>query len=67
MFQMDDWRRDNRSDIMSTPLDMTTLISRLHRSTGDQHHDVKFRLPDGSEVSGHKLVLAVASPVSHWY
>ena len=63
MFQMDDWRRDNRSDIMSTPLDMTTLISRLHRSTGYQHHDVKFRLPDGSEVGGHKFVLSVASPV----
>ena len=60
---MDDWRRDNDTDIMSTPLDMTTLISRLHRSPGDQHHDVSFRLPDGSEVGGHKLVLAVASPV----
>ena len=60
---MDDWRRDNDTNIMSTPLDMTTLISRLHRSPGDQHHDVSFRLPDGSEVGGHKLVLAVASPV----
>ena len=60
---MDDWRRDNHTDIMSTPLDMTTLISRLHRSTEDQHHDVKFRLPDGSEVGGHKFVLSVASPV----
>ena len=60
---MDDWRRDNDTNIMSTPLDMTTLISRLHRSPGDQHHDVRFRLPDGSEVGGHKLVLAVASPV----
>ena len=60
---MDDWRRATHTDIMSTPLDMTTLISRLHRSPGDQHHDVSFRLPDGSEVGGHKLVLAVASPV----
>ena len=60
---MDDWRRPNHTDIMSTPLDMTTLISRLHRSPGDQHHDVRFQLPDGSEVGGHKLVLAVASPV----
>ena len=63
IFQMDDWRRDTHTDIMSTPLDMTTLISRLHRSTGDQHHDVRFRLPDGSEVGGHKFVLALASPV----
>ena len=60
---MDDWRRPNHTDIMSTPLDMTTLISRLHRSPGDQHHDVSFRLPDGSEVGGHKFVLSVASPV----
>jgi len=60
---MDDWRRPNHTDIMSTPLDMTTLISRLHRSTGEQHYDVRFRLPDGSEVGGHKFVLALASPV----
>ena len=42
---------------------MTHLISKLHRRPSyDSYTDITFKLPDGSTVPAHKLILAVASP-----
>ena len=59
---MSDWRTPASGD-REIPLNLATLFARLHLSSEDKHHDVTFKLPDGGEVGGHKIVLAVASPV----
>ena len=42
---------------------MTHLIAKLHnRPSADSYTDIIFKLPDGSTVSGHRLILAIASP-----
>ena len=59
---MSDWRTPASGD-REIPLNLATLFAILHLSSEDKHHDVTFKLPDGGEVGGHKIVLAVASPV----
>ena len=42
---------------------MKNLVSKLyHRPHDSSYTDVTFRLPDGSSVAAHRLVLALASP-----
>jgi len=42
---------------------MSHLIAKLHdRPSQDNYSDVTFKLPDGSSLSGHRLILAIASP-----
>ncbi|XP_023319476.1 uncharacterized protein LOC111694717 isoform X2 [Eurytemora carolleeae] len=42
---------------------MRSLIQKLYeKSEGNNFQDVTFKLPDGSEVGAHKLVLGLASP-----
>ncbi len=52
---MSDWREGSFC--------MKTLVGKLYRQPPDSSYtDVTFRLPDGSSVSAHRLVLALASP-----
>jgi len=42
---------------------MRTLVSKFHNRPHEfAYTDTTFKLPDGSVVSGHKLLLAIASP-----
>jgi hypothetical protein len=42
---------------------MKSLVAKLyHRPADACYTDVTFRLPDGSSVSAHRLILALASP-----
>jgi len=42
---------------------MQHLIAKLHlRQNQENFSDVTFKLPDGSNVSSHRLILAIASP-----
>jgi len=52
---MGDWREGSSC--------MAHLIAKLHnRPSSDSYTDIVFKLPDGSTVSGHRLILAIASP-----
>ena len=52
---MDDWRQGTSC--------MRSLIAKFHNRPSDaKYTDITFRLPDGSLVSGHKLLLAISSP-----
>ena len=42
---------------------MTHLIAKLYnRSSSNTYTDISLKLPDGGSVSGHRLILAIASP-----
>ena len=52
---MNDWREDSSS--------MTYLIAKLHNGPVQENYsDITFKLPDGSSLSGHRLILTLASP-----
>ena len=52
---MSDWREGSYC--------MKNLVSKLyHRPHDSSYTDVTFRLPNGSSVAAHRLVLALASP-----
>ena len=52
---MGDWREETSC--------MRRLIAKFHnRPMEFAYTDITFKLPDGSLVSGHKLILAIASP-----
>jgi len=56
---MDDWRNGSRQNL-------ELLITRFYDSQAfSDSTDVTFKLPDGSEVSAHKLVLSISSEVFH--
>ena len=52
---MGDWRQGTSC--------MRSLIAKFHnRPAESSYTDITFRLLDGSHVTGHKLLLAIASP-----
>ena len=55
---MDDWRNGSQ--------DFNILMTRFYGSQAfSDSTDVTFKLPDGSEVKAHKLILSVSSEVFH--
>ena len=56
---MDDWRRGSQN--------LELLMIRFYRKSPAfcDSTDVTFKLPDGSEVKAHKLILSVSSEVFH--
>jgi len=56
---MDDWRNGSRQNI-------ELLMTRFYDCQAfSDSTDVTFKLPDGSEVNAHKLVLSISSEVFH--
>ena len=41
---------------------LTPVLPHLNSYLAENFSDVTFKLPDGSSVPGHRLILAIASP-----